>query len=80
MDYSNKGILTMLQDLQRIHFGSVSIYVDVTLSEGDPIVACTVFDKDDEPHCFSFYSYESDDVHKKEYINAIEIINAAASA
>lgn len=76
MDYSNKGILVMLQDLQRIHFGRFSFYVNVTLSdEGEsPLVSCTVFDEADEPHCFSFYSYETDEGNRVEYQKVLELI------
>ena len=64
MDYSGKGILVMLQDLQRIHFGKVSMYVDMILSECVIVSAC-VFDKSGEPHTTSFYEDEMDERRKE---------------
>ena len=80
MDYSNKGILVMLQDLQRINFGKVGIYVDTVLSDdGDePIVSGTVFDKEGEAHFFSFHSFESEEKHKEGYLKLLELVNETA--
>ena len=75
MDYSSKGILIMLQDLQRIHFGMLTMYVDVILSDGnEPMVSCCVFDRDGEPHTMNFYGYETKDKHKAEYSKILELI------
>lgn len=75
MDYSLKGILVMLQDLQRIHFGKMTMYVEVIMSDdNEPILSCCVFDKDDNPHVNSFHTFESEDEHKREYMNVLELI------
>ena len=76
MDYSLKGILVMLQDLQRIHFGRLTMYVEAFVSDDDePILSCCVFDKDGEPHLTTFYIYESDEKHKSEYLKLLELVN-----
>lgn len=76
MDYSVKGMLTMLQDLQRLHFGKLTMYVDVIISDGNkPMVSCSVFDKDGEPHTTTFYTFESDDVRKRKYSEVFGLIN-----
>ena len=75
MDYSSKGILTMLQDLQRIHFGRMTMYVDVILSDGnEPMVSCSVFDKDGEPHTTTFYTFETDERRREKYSEVLELI------
>lgn len=80
MDYSAKGILVLLQDLQRIHFGKVSIYIDVVTLEDAVVVACCVFDRAGEPHTTNFYSYEGDDKHKEEYIKVLGYVNENTAA
>ena len=80
MDYSNKGILIMLQDLQRTVFGKVSMFVDIIILDDSTMVACCVFDKDGEPHTSNFYAYESDDKHMKEYLKVLKLVNENATA
>lgn len=76
MDYSNRGILVMLQDLQRENYGKVGIYVDtLLLSDGDSMIACCVFDVAEEPHTVSFYSFEADETHKENFKRVRELIN-----
>ena len=76
MDYSNKGILVMLQDLQRINYGKITMHVSLFLmEESGPLVNGTVFDKNDEPHNFNFYSFDSDEKHKEEYQKLLELVN-----
>lgn len=79
MDYSVKGILVLLQDLQRIHFGKMTILINVyTFEESGPMVNGCVFSNDGEPHNFNFYSDESDEVHKKNYMDFTKIVNETA--
>lgn len=70
----------MLQDLQRIHFGKVGIYVDTVLPDdgGEPIVSGTVFDKEDEAHFFSFHSFEPEEKRKDSYLKLLELVNETA--
>ena len=76
MDYSVRGMLTMLQDLQRLHFGKVTMYVDVIISDDDkPMVSCSVFDNDGEPHTTAFYTFEPDDDRKRKYSEVFGLIN-----
>lgn len=74
MDFSVKGILTMLQDLQRIHFGEVSMYVDTLKTDDGVVVACCVFDADGEPHTTSFYPFESDMERRGGYESVIGLV------
>ena len=80
MDYSNKGILVMLQDLQRKYFGRMTMLVNVyILDESDPMVNGCVFDKDGEPHNFNFYAGDSDERHKDEYITLLRLVHETAA-
>lgn len=81
MDYSVNGILVMLQDLQRIHFGKITMSVNVyVFDESGPMVNTCIFDKDDEPHNFNFYSYEGEEKHKEEYIKVLGYVNENTAA
>ena len=75
MDYSNKGILIMLQDLQREYYGKVSIYIDTINHDKEVIIACCVFDATGEPHTINFYSFEDVCVHKKNFLKVKDIID-----
>lgn len=75
MDYSIKGILTLLQDLQRIHFGKMTIHVHSYLLESGPMVCGCVFDENGEPHSYNFYSFDNEEKHKEDYKMFLSIIN-----
>ena len=77
MDYSVKGILTVLQDLQRIHFGRLSMYVDVIMdADKNPVVSCCLFDGSGEPHTISFYSFDADSARKGRLEDVLVLIKS----
>ena len=78
MDYSVKGILVMLQDLQRQHFGMLSsIFVDTFRNDdGEPWVSCCVFSGGGEPSTVFFYSFDSDEARKVKYTEVLRMVNS----
>lgn len=75
MDYSNKGILVMLQDLQRTYFGWVSINIQVVNSDvsKEPILTCGIFDENDEPHTATIFADMSEEEKKAIYLDMLSI-------
>ena len=80
MDYSQKNILAMVQDLQRAYLGEITMHVQMYRFEDTILVNACVFDKDDEPHNFNFPDYESDEQRKENYKKVYDLVYETATA
>lgn len=75
MDYSNYGILNMLQDVQRQLWGKTSVFINIYQdTDMEKYLSACIFDKDNRAKCFNFHNDESEEEHKDTYIRFYDIV------
>lgn len=54
---TNDNLVILLQDIQRHYFGKATVFLQAYAGEDtDKLITFTIFDKDDTPHVFTFYT------------------------